>query len=37
MNIDNKWYKINSEEIDNFKYMYDDLNYDENSIPYCDY
>ena len=37
MNIDNKWYKINSEEINNFKDMYNDLNYDENSIPYCDY
>lgn len=37
MNIDNKWYKINSEEVNNFKDMYNDLNYDENSIPYCDY
>ena len=37
MNIDNKWYKVNSEEVNNFKYMYNDLNYDENSIPYCDY
>lgn len=37
MNIDNKWYKIDSEEINNFKSIYNDLNYDENSIPYCDY
>lgn len=37
MSIDNKWYKINSEEVNNFKDMYNDLNYDENSIPYCDY
>lgn len=37
MNIDNKWYKINSEEVNNFKDMYNDLNYDENSIPYCNY
>lgn len=37
MNIDNKWYKINSEEVNNFKSMYNDLNYDENSIPYCNY
>lgn len=37
MNIDNKWYKIDSEEVNNFKSMYNDLNYDENSIPYCNY
>ena len=37
MNIDNKWYKINSEEVNNFKSMYNNLNYDENSIPYCNY
>lgn len=37
MNIDNKWYKIDSEEVNKFKSMYNDLNYDENSIPYCNY
>lgn len=37
MNIDNRWYKINSEDVNNFKSMYNDLNYDENSIPYCNY
>ena len=37
INIDNKWYKINSEEVSNFKSMYNDLNYDENNIPYCNY
>ena len=33
MNIDNKWYKIDSEEVNSFKAMYNALNYDENSIP----
>lgn len=33
MNIDNKWYKIDSKEVNSFKNMYNDLNYDENSIP----
>lgn len=33
MNIDNKWYKINSEEVNNFKDVYNNLNYNENSIP----
>ena len=37
LNIDNKWYKIDSEEVSNFKSMYNDLNYDENNIPYCNY
>ena len=37
MNIDNKYYKINAEEVNNFKDMYNDLNYDENKIPYCDF
>lgn len=37
MNIDNKYYKINAEEVNNFKVMYNDLNYDENKIPYCDF
>ena len=37
MNIDNKWYKIDSEEVNNFKSIYNNLNYDENSIPYCNY
>ena len=37
MNIDNKWYKINSEDVNEFKSMYNDLNYDENNIPYCNY
>ena len=33
MNIDNKWYKIDSKEVNSFKNMYNALNYDENSIP----
>lgn len=37
LNIDNKWYKIDSQEVSNFKSMYNDLNYDENNIPYCNY
>lgn len=37
LNIDNKWYKIDSEEVSNFKSIYNDLNYDENNIPYCNY
>ena len=37
MNIDNKYYKIIAEEVNNFKVMYNDLNYDENKIPYCDF
>ena len=36
-NEDNKYYKINAEEVNNFKVMYNDLNYDENKIPYCDF
>lgn len=37
LNIDNKWYKIDSQEVSNFKSMYNDLNYDENNIPYFNY
>lgn len=37
MNIDNKWYKINGEEVNKLKSMYNDLNYNENNIGYCDY
>lgn len=37
MNIDDKYYKISSEDINIFKDMYNNLNYDKNTIPYCNY
>ena len=37
MNIDDKYYKISPEDINIFKDMYNNLNYDKNTIPYCNY
>ena len=37
MNIDDKWYKISSEDNKNFKEIYNNLNYQEDDIPYCNY
>lgn len=37
MNIDDKWYKISSEDNKNFKEIYNNLNYQEDHIPYCNY
>ena len=37
MNIDDNWYKISSEDNKNFKEIYNNLNYQEDDIPYCNY
>ena len=37
MNIDESWFKIDSQDIEKLKDMYNDLNYKEENIPYCDY
>ena len=37
MIIDDKWYKIDLNDNERLKNVYNDLNYNEKDIPYCDY
>ena len=37
INIDEQWYKIDSYKVDNLISIYNNLSYEENDIPYCDY
>lgn len=36
MNVDEEWYKINSQQVEKLKDIYSELNYEEKVIPYCD-
>lgn len=36
MNIDEEWYKIDSQEVEKLKDIYNELNYEEKNITYCD-
>lgn len=37
MNIDDKWYRIDSTEVNNLREIYNKLSYDAKDIPYCNY
>lgn len=37
MNINDKWYKISLDDNKKFKEIYNNLNYQEDDIPYCNY
>lgn len=37
MNIDDKWYEINLEGVNELLKIYDELNYGEDDIPFCDF
>ena len=37
MIIDDKWYKIDLNDNERLKNVYNDLNYNEKDIAYCDY
>lgn len=36
MNVDEEWYKIDSQDLEQLKDIYSELNYEEKNIPYCD-
>lgn len=36
MNVDEEWYKIDSQEVEKLKDIYNELRYEEKNIPYCD-
>lgn len=36
MNVDEEWYKIDSQDVEKLKDIYNELNYEEKNIPYCD-